>query len=170
METFGGIASQRSIGLDQATDCEQTAFWADPERIVQVLSNVVGNALKFTPEGGTVQIRVVQAGFRIRFEVRDTGPGIASQHLPHVFDRFWRANAGGPKGTGLGLYIAKGIVESHRGDIWVESNVGAGTAFIFELPIGPPIGSGPAEKSPSKPSLALVTSPADQELAQHPHS
>jgi signal transduction histidine kinase len=171
MDTFGGVASQRSISLAQETSCEDVAFWGDPERIVQILSNLVGNAVKFTPLGGTVTIRVLKAEFRIRFEVCDTGPGIARQHLPHVFDRFWRADAGGPKGTGLGLYIAKGMVESHRGAIWVESQVGTGSAFIFEIPIGRPSAVKPAAKARPRPSLTIVTSrPTDRELAQHPHS
>jgi signal transduction histidine kinase len=171
METFASIAAQKSITLEEEQDGQGLAFWGDPERIVQVISNLVGNALKFTPEGGSVRIRAVESGFHTRFEVRDTGPGIASQHLPHVFDRFWKAEAGGHKGTGLGLYIAKGIVESHRGRIWVESRVGSGSAFMFELPIAQPPVTAPKEKSWSQPPLTVVTSAsADQEVAQHPHS
>ena len=171
METFGGLASQRSIVLAQEVDCEQVAIWADPERIAQVLSNLVGNALKFTPPGGAVAIRAAASDFRIRFEVRDTGMGIAPQHLAHVFDRFWRADAGGPKGTGLGLYISKGIIDSHRGEIWVESRVGVGSAFIFELPIGQPSAIVGAEPPRSQPSLTVVAAaPTDQERVQHPHS
>ena len=103
-----------------------------------MLSNLIGNALKFTPPGGTIRVNAVESGIHIRFEVHDTGPGIAPDHLPRVFDRFWRADDAGRKGTGLGLFIAKGIVEAHRGRIWVESKVGAGSAFIFELPFAPP--------------------------------
>ena len=137
METFA--ARDAKIGEARAGDRPPgLGFWGDPERIGQVLSNLVGNALKFTPEGGRIAIRAVESGFHTRIEVRDTGPGIASQHLPRVFERFWKAEAEGRKGTGLGLYIAKGIVERHRGRIWVESRVGAGSAFIFELPIAPP--------------------------------
>ncbi len=138
MDTFGALAAQKAVTLEHEIGRGDLGFWGDPERIGQVLSNLVGNALKFTPEGGRITIRAVESGFHTRIEVRDTGPGIASQHLPQVFDRFWKADAEGRKGTGLGLYIARGIVETHRGRIWVESRVGAGSAFIFELPIVPP--------------------------------
>ena len=128
-----------------------------------MLSNLVGNALKFTPEDGRITIRAVESGFHTRIEVRDTGPGIASQHLPRVFDRFWKADAEGRKGTGLGLYIAKGIVETHRGRIWVESRVGAGSAFIFELPFAPPPDA----------DAAAVDAPVQRhqggEFGEHPH-
>ena len=126
MDTFGTLAAQKSVTLEQEVGRGDLGFWGDPERIGQVLSNLVGNALKFTPEGGQITIRAVESGFHTRVEVRDTGPGIASQHLPRVFERFWKADAEGRKGTGLGLYIAKGIVERHRGRIWVESRVGPG--------------------------------------------
>lgn len=138
LDTFGALAAEKSIALDQDVRRGELCFWGDAERIGQVLSNLVGNALKFTPEGGRITIRAVESGFHTRVEVRDTGPGIASQHVPRVFDRFWKADAEGRKGTGLGLYIAKGIVEKHHGRIWVESRVGVGSAFIFELPIAPP--------------------------------
>jgi signal transduction histidine kinase len=134
METFAAIAAEKSVTLAHETARTDLVFWGDPERIAQVLANLVGNAIKFTPAGGTVKMTAVESGFHTRFEVRDTGPGIATQHIPRVFDRFWRADTAG-RGTGLGLYIARGIVESHGGRIWVESRVGAGSAFIFELPL-----------------------------------
>lgn len=163
METFSTLAAQKSVTLEQDLGRGGLAFWGDRERIGQVLSNLVGNAIKFTPDGGSVTIRAVESGFHARFEVRDTGPGIVSQHLPHVFDRFWKADIEGRKGTGLGLYIAKGIVEGHRGRIWVESRVGTGSAFIFELPIAPP----------SATNLAAIDQPTrgeDYDSGQHPHS
>jgi signal transduction histidine kinase len=138
METFGALAAQQNVTVVLELGRGDLGFWGDPERIGQVLSNLVGNALKFTPPGGRITIRAVESGFHTRMEVRDTGPGIAAQYLPRVFDRFWKADAEGRKGTGLGLYIARGIVEKHRGRIWVESRVGAGSAFIFELPSAPP--------------------------------
>ena len=148
-------------------------FGAIPSVSARCLSNLVGNALKFTPEGGRITIRAVESGFHTRIEVRDTGPGIASQHLPRVFERFWKADAEGRKGTGLGLYIAKGIVERHRGRIWVESRVGAGSAFIFELPIAPP----PDSDTPAAPGPSDDDQPHDApeqplqggELGEHPH-
>ena len=137
-ETFGAIAGAQGIGMELVHSPRALGCWGDPERIAQVLSNLIGNALKFTPSGGTIRVSAVESGIHIRFDVRDTGPGIAPDHLPRVFDRFWRAEDAGRKGTGLGLFIAKGIVEAHRGRIWVESKVGAGSAFIFELPFAPP--------------------------------
>jgi signal transduction histidine kinase len=137
-ETFGGTARAQSIRLQLDPSPRGLGCWGDPERIAQVLSNLIGNALKFTRPGGMVRIGAAASGFHVRFEVRDAGPGIAPEHLPRVFDRFWRADDSGRKGTGLGLFIAKGIVDAHRGRIWVESEVGAGSAFIFELPVAPP--------------------------------
>jgi len=171
METFGALAADKAVTLEQESGRADLSFWGDPERIGQVLSNLVGNALKFTPDGGRIMIRAVESGFHTRIEVRDTGPGIASQHLPRIFDRFWKADAGGRKGTGLGLYIAKGIVEGHQGRIWVESRVGAGSAFIFELPIAPPSGSDMASSAASSDERHSTTShrEADEGSADHPH-
>jgi signal transduction histidine kinase len=169
-ETFGTLAAQKAVTLEQELGRGDLSFWGDLERIGQVLSNLVGNALKFTPEGGRITIRAVESGFHTRIEVRDTGPGIASQHLPRVFDRFWKVDDGGRKGTGLGLYIAKGIVEGHRGRIWVESRVGEGSAFIFELPIAPPAGA-EAESSAGAPDEHArgLLDPNRGDFGEHPH-
>ncbi len=82
---------------------------ADPERLFQVLSNLIGNAIKFTPQQGTVGISAMSVGDEIVFSVRDTGEGIAPEQLPHVFERYWTTKEGNPNGTGLGLYISKGL-------------------------------------------------------------
>jgi signal transduction histidine kinase len=137
-EIFSAMAGAKNVALEQDLSPPALTIRGDPERLSQVLSNLVGNALKFTGAGGVIRLRAVESGFHARFEVRDTGPGIAPQHLPRVFDRFWRAEESGRKGTGLGLYITKGIVEAHHGHIWVESRIGSGSAFIFELPIDQP--------------------------------
>jgi signal transduction histidine kinase len=108
---------------------------ADPMRIHQVLSNLVGNAIKFTPQGGRVVLAAdLLADSEVRFTVADTGPGILPKELPHVFGQFWQANRADRRGIGLGLTIAKGIVETHGGRIWVESTVGEGSNFYFTLP------------------------------------
>jgi signal transduction histidine kinase len=109
--------------------------FCDAGRIVQVLSNLLGNAVKFTPPEGTIVVsaRPGEAG-EVRFSVRDTGPGISRDAAAHVFDRYWQKKEYASRGTGLGLFIAKGIVESHQGRIWVTSRVGQGSDFQFTLP------------------------------------
>jgi signal transduction histidine kinase len=108
---------------------------ADRERLLQVLNNLVGNALKFSSAGGTVRVSAERAENGVRLSVSDTGPGLDSADLPCVFDRFWKGETGGKKGTGLGLHIAKGIVEAHGGRIWVESRLGHGCQFHFTVPL-----------------------------------
>ena len=108
---------------------------ADRDRISQVLSNLIGNAHKFTPEGGQVELRAEALDGFVRFSVADTGPGLSARDLPHIFDRFWQSRRVRRGGVGLGLPIAKGIVNAHGGDIWVESTAGVGTTFFFTLPV-----------------------------------
>jgi signal transduction histidine kinase len=126
-------------GLDFRCDApaDAPAVRADPDRIVQLLSNLVGNAVKFTPRGGRVTLELDAGDGEARFRVADTGPGIPPEELPHVFEQFWQARPAGRHGVGLGLAIARGIVEAHGGRIWVESRQGEGTAFFFTLPIAP---------------------------------
>jgi len=111
---------------------------ADPERVTQLLSNLVGNALKFTPAGGRVEVHVEPMGNRagVIVSVADTGAGISADQLPHVFDRFYQVSGrkGGRHGAGLGLTIARGIVEAHGGTISIESAPGRGTTVRFTLP------------------------------------
>jgi signal transduction histidine kinase len=108
--------------------------FADSARIQQVLSNLVGNAVKFTPREGLVTVCAEQIDGEVRFAVIDTGSGIPAEQLPHIFGRFWQARTSDRRGIGLGLAIAKGIVEGHNGRIWVESHVGLGSTFYFTLP------------------------------------
>jgi signal transduction histidine kinase len=109
----------------------------DRHRLLQVVTNLLSNAIKFTPPGGTIEV-IVRAGERcLEVGVRDTGPGIPAAALPTLFDRFTRVESPGhaaPTGTGLGLMIAKQIVEAHGGHIWVESEEGKGSEFWFRLP------------------------------------
>ncbi|HEY7768042.1 ATP-binding protein, partial [Longimicrobium sp.] len=102
-----------------------------------LFSNLVGNALKFTPAGGSVEIGAVQGAGAVRFWVRDTGPGIERDHLPRLFDRFWQAQRGRGAGAGLGLAISRSIVEGHGGQIWAESEPGQGSTFYFTIPVAP---------------------------------
>jgi signal transduction histidine kinase len=107
----------------------------DRERVLQVLGNLIGNAIKFTPERGAVQISAETFDDEVLFAVRDTGVGVSAKQLPHVFDRFWQATPKTRLGSGLGLTIAKGVVEALGGRIWVESRPGDGTTFFFTLPL-----------------------------------
>jgi signal transduction histidine kinase len=111
--------------------------WADRERLHQVLFNLLDNAVHFTPVGGTVTVSAALHGAALHVRVTDAGPGIPSEHLPHVFERFYRvdqARSRGDGGTGIGLAIARSIVEAHGGRIWAESEVGKGSVFGFEIP------------------------------------
>ena len=109
---------------------------ADPHRISQVLSNLLGNSIKFTPEGGTITLRARSRDGVLSVTIEDTGRGIAPEHLAHIFDRYWRPRGSKVEGTGLGLYIARGIVEAHGGRVWAESSPN-GATFVFTLPLEP---------------------------------
>jgi signal transduction histidine kinase len=109
--------------------------WGDRDRLRQVFENLVGNAIKFTERGGRVVVGAKPGDDEVVFWVTDTGgPGISAEDLPHVFDRFWQARRRASQGVGLGLPIAKGIIEAHHGRIWVESMLGRGSTFTFTLP------------------------------------
>jgi signal transduction histidine kinase len=100
-----------------------------------VLSNLIGNALKFTPRGGRIAVTGKRDGPRVRFEVSDTGPGIAEDQIPRLFERYWQGRSS-PRGSlGLGLYICKQLVAAHGGDIGVRSRLGEGSTFWFTLPV-----------------------------------
>nr|BFD44348.1 ATP-binding protein [Pseudomonas sp. FFPRI_1] len=127
------------LALDKSIDIRFDAepdlmIDADPERLFQVLSNLVGNAIKFTPKQGQVSILASSDGEQIVFSVRDSGEGIAEDQLPHIFDRYWTLKEGNPNGTGLGLYISRGIVEAHGGTIEAFSELGTGSEFRFSVP------------------------------------
>jgi signal transduction histidine kinase len=108
---------------------------ADPFRVSQLVGNIVGNAIKFTPPNGSVRLQASLVEGQVVVEVDDTGPGIPANDIPHLFDNFWQARKNDHRGVGLGLAIAKGVVEAHGGQIWCESTVGAGTKFFFTLPV-----------------------------------
>jgi signal transduction histidine kinase len=132
--TAAALAQERRLELCAEVPADLPAVWADRERVGQMLANLVGNAVKFTPPDGRVTVRACAHGEEARVVVADTGPGIPAEHLPHVFDRFWQARGTRRAGAGLGLAIARGIIEGHGGRIWVESEPGAGTRFFFSLP------------------------------------
>lgn len=106
----------------------------DHDRILQVLSNLVGNAVKYTKQGGEITLSVKKIGDKIRVSIKDEGPGIPHEKLDVIFERFSQLNSGDRKGVGLGLFISKWIIESHNGKIFVESTLGEGSVFSFTLP------------------------------------
>jgi len=111
----------------------QVAF--DSARILQVLTNLISNAIKFTLAKGSVVVRVERVGNDVLFAVEDSGMGIAAEHLDSIFVRFSQVKKDDRRGLGLGLFISKCIVQGHGGTIWAESNLGRGTTFRFTLPI-----------------------------------
>lgn len=133
---LGPLAESRGVALTFSGDIDLVVS-ADRERLYQVISNLVGNALKFSASGGSIEVSArisspEAVGF-VRFEVADTGTGMSSEHLSRIFERYWHVKEANPTGTGLGLYIASGVVAAHGGRIWAESVVGVGSRFHFTL-------------------------------------
>jgi signal transduction histidine kinase len=135
------LAEQKGVGLEVDVAKDLPRARCDRERVLQVLSNLLGNGIKFTPAGGTVAVRAARRGGALVVAVEDTGPGIRPDVLPRLFERRWRADPSAPEGSGLGLFIAKGIVVAHGGRMWAESRPGEGSRFLFTLPIAaePPV-------------------------------
>lgn len=132
-ETFQPRAERRQILLTVIPPDENLFVRADALRVQQVLGNLIGNALKFTPADGYVTVRAVGGENDVTFYVTDSGPGIPAEQIPRLFEQFWQARHD-KRGVGLGLAIAKGIVEAHGGRILVNSVVGSGSTFSFTLP------------------------------------
>ena len=127
------VAVQKGAALRWADGEVLPRVIADRSRVQQVLSNLIGNALKFVRAGGTVTLSARPGEHEVIFVVADDGPGISPEHLPHLFERFWKAPGDARAGTGLGLYIVRGIVAAHGGRTWVESEPGKGARFYFTL-------------------------------------
>ena len=134
VETLTPIALSKSVTLKKNLAGELPEVYADAGRITQVLSNLIGNALKFVEERGAVSVDVSVDGTHVQFAVRDNGAGIPPEDLPFVFDRFWQSKRMNRSGAGLGLAIARGIVLGHGGRIWIESDPGVETVVRFTLP------------------------------------
>jgi len=136
-------ASGRQVQLESRASPDLPPLSVDPSRIVQVLGNLLRNALKFTPDGGRIVVAAELRGAMVVFSVTDTGPGIPIADQSLVFDRYWHARrTANKRGTGLGLSIAKGIVEAHGGRLWLESTPGKGSTFLFSIPaeaVGSPV-------------------------------
>jgi signal transduction histidine kinase len=132
--TMRPLASDKQIELLCEPAADLPAVLADRDRFDQVMGNLIGNAVRFTPEQGQVRVGAERDGGKVRFSVSDTGVGIDAADLPHVFDRFWQAKRSREGGAGLGLAIARRIVAAHGGEMWVESEQGNGSTFFFTLP------------------------------------
>ena len=134
VELHHALAREKSILLSVELPEGASPVLADRDRVLQIFSNLLGNALKFTPNGGRISLRAQPVGNMMRFSVSDTGPGISEEELPHLFEPFWQARKGGRQGAGLGLAIVRGLVDAHGGRLWVESAPGLGSTFFFTLP------------------------------------
>jgi signal transduction histidine kinase len=134
IDTQRPLASSSFLELRVEVDRDVPEIWGDRDRLLQVLENLIGNAIKFTNAGGCITVGATARDHEVMFRVADTGSGIAPENLPRVFDRFWQANDSDRRGAGLGLAISKGIVEAHRGRISVESTPYRGTTFFFTIP------------------------------------
>lgn len=137
IDNFRPEAAKRGVTLAVKCLCPEALVHADPQRVHQILSNLMTNAMKFTPAGGTITVTASKDEGCVRFCVRDTGCGIAADDIPHLFERFYQSEHSQRKheGLGLGLEITKGLVELHGGRIWVESRPGRGSTFCFTLPL-----------------------------------
>jgi len=134
VESLEPVASTKSVRLETEVAPTTPPIHCDRARLIQVLVNLIGNAVKFAAERGTIHVRARPEHGDVHFSVSDDGPGIAPEQLPLLFERYWKGVATGRHGVGLGLYIAKGIIDAHRGKIWVESQLGVGTTFHFTVP------------------------------------
>jgi len=134
LEIVKPLADDGEVALTLEVPAGMRPVACDRHRVMQVLQNLLGNAIKVVPAGGAVRVDARPAADELVVSVSDDGPGIPPEDLPRVFERFWRGKRPGYEGSGLGLAIARAIVEAHGGRIWVESEVGAGTTFSFALP------------------------------------
>ncbi|MBK7399880.1 MAG: HAMP domain-containing histidine kinase [Myxococcales bacterium] len=133
VESFRPAALAKGVALESGGLEPRSMALFDHDRIVQVLANLIGNAIKFTPPKGAILVGAAREGDQVRVTVRDDGPGIPAGQTESVFERFWQVGKNDQRGLGLGLYIARGIVEAHGGKIWVESELGRGSTFSFTL-------------------------------------
>jgi signal transduction histidine kinase len=134
-EIFRAQASVVSVNIAYRADDALPPVYADRHRVMQVMTNLIGNSMKFTPPGGQIAVHAKADRDSVVFSIRDTGPGIPRENLADIFSPYWQAKRAERLGAGLGLAIAKGIVEAHGGRIWVESVPGDGADFYFTLPV-----------------------------------
>jgi signal transduction histidine kinase len=146
VELFSPLAREKGLAMRSDPRADGMVK-CDRERVLQVLGNLIGNALRFTPEAGHITLRTLPREGDVRFEVEDTGPGVPPEHLPYIFERYWTSDR---KGSGLGLFIAESIVRAHGGDMGVEARRGAGALFFFTMP----------RASQAEPAMAPLSHPA----------
>jgi signal transduction histidine kinase len=163
VQALSEVAVARGVSLDSEVPGAAVELRFDRERIIQLLTNLVGNALKFTPRGGAVSVNVDETDEQVTIEVSDTGPGIPAEELPHVFERFYRGTNTGEaraSGSGLGLAIVRSIVEMHGGEIEVASVIGEGTEFRISLPrVHDGADAGEAKVNETSPAAHPLTNP-----------
>jgi signal transduction histidine kinase len=135
VDMHASLAAEKQILLTAHTTLEGVTISCDRERIAQVFGNLVSNAIKFCRPNDRIEITGKRDDGRATFVVRDTGPGISEQALPHIFEPYWSAKEHAKQGTGLGLYISKGIVEAHGGSLTADSAPGRGATFTITLPL-----------------------------------
>jgi CheY-like chemotaxis protein len=153
-------AAQSDLRFDcECLNGDELNLDCDPYRIQQVLNNLIGNAIKFSDSGGSIHVRVEPRAGEVCFSVTDSGPGIPTPDLTHIFDRFTRASKSARRGTGLGLSIAKGIVEAHGGRVWAKSQVGVGSTFYFTLPLIPSAPGTGRDQSQVEPEVSIQKDP-----------
>jgi len=150
IESQQGLAANANVVLGADLSPSLPAVEADVQRIQEVLENLISNAIKFTPQGGTVTIGAAVQQESLVMWVRDTGAGIPPDHLPHVFDRFWQGIKRDRRGAGLGLSICRAIIDAHGGEIWADSAPGSGATLSFSLPIST------AQLQPPEPRTANI--------------
>jgi signal transduction histidine kinase len=132
VELLEPLARSRQLALTSAVTVPLSVV-CDSDRVQQVLANLIGNAIKFTREGGTIELRAARTGDEVVLSVHDTGTGIPDHQMPHIFEPYWQADSQRKGGAGLGLSIVKAIVEAHGGRIWVETSPDQGSTFSFTL-------------------------------------
>jgi signal transduction histidine kinase len=138
VDTFQAAATAKGQSLSLEIEQQPLSAPFDHDRLLQVLANLIANAIKFTGPGGTICVRAESVDAEVHISVRDNGPGIPGHMLESVFQRFWQRGADDRRGLGLGLYISRSIIEAHGGRIWAESTVGEGSRFTFSLPCARP--------------------------------
>lgn len=161
LESQQSVAADASVVLTSDIAPGLPTLEADEERLLEVLENLISNAVKFTDPGGVVTLGASSNGSEVKVWVKDNGHGIRPDHLPRLFDRFWQARRHDRRGTGLGLTICKAIVEAHGGRIWAESALGSGTTMAFAVPV---TGVAPVQHSPQIISNILLVDDRPENL------